>query len=41
MRAMLSIYRENEPASAVREQGVRIDPTIAERLRAMGYLQTE
>jgi arylsulfatase A-like enzyme len=39
LRARLDAYLEEQPAVDVLEQGVRIDPAIAERLRAMGYLR--
>ncbi len=39
MRALLDAYLAAGPADDVLEQGVRIDPSIAERLRAMGYLE--
>ena len=35
---LLDEYQEREAAD-VRETGVRIDPSIAQRLRAMGYLE--
>ena len=38
MRALLSAHL-HEGAGHVVEKGVRIDPSIAERLRAMGYLR--
>jgi arylsulfatase A-like enzyme len=38
MRSLLEQHLAREPAE-VREGGVRIDPSIAERLRAMGYLR--
>jgi arylsulfatase A-like enzyme len=39
LRGLLDTYLEGKPASEVRETDVRIDPSIARRLRAMGYLQ--
>jgi len=39
MREMLDAKLAEGAAESVRESDVRIDPTIAERLRAMGYLQ--
>ena len=39
MRGLLQAKLEEGPVSGVRDQDVRIDPSIAERLRAMGYLQ--
>jgi len=39
MRALLDAHLAEKPGKDVRETGVRIDPGIAERLRAMGYLQ--
>jgi arylsulfatase A-like enzyme len=39
LRSRLDAYLEAQPAGDVLERGVRIDPSIAERLRAMGYLQ--
>jgi arylsulfatase A-like enzyme len=38
MRELLERHLAEPPAGVV-EKGVRIDPTIAERLRAMGYLR--
>jgi choline-sulfatase len=38
MRAMLDMHLEERDGGVV-EKGVRIDPSIAERLRAMGYLR--
>jgi arylsulfatase A-like enzyme len=38
MRALLAEHLAGQPAAVV-ERGVRIDPEIAERLRAMGYLK--
>ncbi len=39
MRKAMDAYLEAEPAEGVLETGVRIDPNIADRLRAMGYLE--
>jgi arylsulfatase A-like enzyme len=39
LRAVLDAHLEETPDAGVRESDVRIDPGIAERLRAMGYLQ--
>jgi hypothetical protein len=39
LRARLDAYLAKKPALDVREEGVRIDPDIADRLRAMGYLR--
>ena len=39
MRKAMDAYLEAEPAEGVLESGVRIDPNIADRLRAMGYLE--
>jgi len=39
MRALLHAHLAEAPAEGVNESGVRIDPGIAERLRAMGYLR--
>ena len=39
MRGVLDAHLERAPAEGVLERDVRIDPGIAERLRAMGYLQ--
>ena len=39
MRAVLDGHLAGGAAEGVLEQDVRIDPAIAERLRAMGYLQ--
>jgi len=39
MRRLLDEHLEQAPADAVRDTGVRIDPSIAQKLRAMGYLQ--
>ena len=39
MRKAMDAYLEAKPAEGVLETGVRIDPMIADRLRAMGYLQ--
>jgi hypothetical protein len=38
MRALLDAHQTEEGAGVV-EKGVRIDPGIADRLRAMGYLR--
>jgi hypothetical protein len=38
MRALLDAHLA-EGGDGVAESGVRIDPSIAERLRAMGYLR--
>ena len=38
MRALLDAHLA-EPGGGVVERGVRIDPGIADRLRAMGYLR--
>ena len=38
MRDLLDIHLAKKSAGVVK-QGVRIDPAVAERLRAMGYLQ--
>ena len=38
MRKRLDDYLAGEPADDVRATNVRIDPNIAQRLRAMGYL---
>ena len=39
MRGILDAHMEGKPASDIRQTDVRIDPSIARRLRAMGYLQ--
>ena len=39
MRALLEHHREGGAVEGVLETDVRIDPGIAQRLRAMGYLQ--
>jgi arylsulfatase A-like enzyme len=39
MRARMDEYLAAQPAEEVLETDVRIDPAIAERLRAMGYLE--
>jgi len=39
MRRLLDDHLEQAPADAVRDTGVRIDPSIAQKPRAMGYLQ--
>jgi arylsulfatase A-like enzyme len=39
LRAILESHLEAKPSEGVRDSDVRIDPGIAERLRAMGYLQ--
>lgn len=39
MRKEFDAHWQQEPADAVLERGVRIDPAIADRLRAMGYLR--
>ncbi len=39
MRALLDAHLEREPGAGVRETDIRIDPSIEQRLRAMGYLQ--
>lgn len=39
MRQEFDAHWQLEPADAVLERGVRIDPGIADRLRAMGYLR--
>ena len=39
MRALLDAYLAGGETSSVVERGVRIDPAIADRLRAMGYLR--
>jgi arylsulfatase A-like enzyme len=39
LRTRLDAYLSERPALDVREEGVRIDPEIADRLRAMGYLR--
>jgi len=39
MRELLDRYLEAKPEESVLQTDVRIDPGIAERLRAMGYLQ--
>jgi arylsulfatase A-like enzyme len=39
MRNRLDRYLERKPADGVLETDVRIDPSIADRLRAMGYLR--
>jgi arylsulfatase A-like enzyme len=39
MRKAMDAYLEAAPAEGVLESDVRIDPNIADRLRAMGYLQ--
>lgn len=41
MRSELAKHLATAPAAEVRATNVRIDPGIAERLRAMGYLQDE
>ena len=39
MRARLDAHSAREPRSEARATNVRIEPAIAERLRAIGYLQ--
>jgi arylsulfatase A-like enzyme len=39
LESLLREHRESTPAPGVRAPNVRIDPAIAERLRAMGYLE--
>jgi arylsulfatase A-like enzyme len=39
MRAQLDSHLAEAPLKGVKEEGVRIDPAIADRLRAMGYLR--
>ena len=39
MRAKLDSHLAESPLADVKEEGVRIDPAIADRLRAMGYLR--
>jgi arylsulfatase A-like enzyme len=39
MRALLDAHLAHEPVAGVLERGVRIDPQIAEKLRALGYMQ--
>ena len=39
MRAVLDAHLSVEARAEARATNVRIDPNIAERLRAMGYLQ--
>ncbi|HIF91793.1 MAG TPA: hypothetical protein EYQ60_01500 [Myxococcales bacterium] len=39
MRSLMDEHLSHAPVSAVRGTDVRIDPAIADRLRAMGYLQ--
>jgi arylsulfatase A-like enzyme len=39
MRRQLDAHEAVEPRDGASQQGVRIDPAIAERLRAVGYLQ--
>jgi hypothetical protein len=39
MRVRLDAYLAREPVRGVRESDVRIDPGIAEKLRALGYMQ--
>ncbi|MCP5059953.1 MAG: sulfatase [bacterium] len=39
MRMEFDAHWQRKPADAVLERGVRIDPGIADRLRAMGYLR--
>jgi len=38
MRALLEAHHSAEEAG-VRARGIRIDPGIAEKLRALGYMQ--
>jgi hypothetical protein len=39
MRTFMDEYLSRERATHVLARDVRIDPSIAQRLRAMGYLQ--
>jgi len=39
MRPLLDAYEQREPAAGVVKSNVRVDPQIANRLRALGYLQ--
>jgi hypothetical protein len=39
MRAMMDRHLDGAVRANILESGVRIDPSIADRLRAMGYLQ--
>ena len=39
MRALLDAYLAREPVPGVLESDVRIDPQIAEKLRALGYME--
>jgi hypothetical protein len=39
LQAQLDRHLAQSPVEDVKEEDVRIDPAIAERLRAMGYLQ--
>ena len=39
MRAALDVYLEREPLPGVLSKEVRIDPGIAAKLRALGYMQ--
>jgi arylsulfatase A-like enzyme len=39
MRSLLDAYQQREPVSGLVRSGIRIDPQIADKLRALGYLQ--
>jgi hypothetical protein len=39
MRELLDVQTQAQPRPGTLQRDVRIDPQIAERLRAMGYLQ--